>query len=178
MSDRWFDDEPVVAMSVSQAQPAPLSRGRRNIGSADLGYAAAVATVLSLFVPWYSASIRGESWDVGATSPWLLGFIAVVWSGGVAAFAALLRREKAWVLGTVGLIAGGLLIVGQVAVFVAVKSIFGWVAKLANTIGDSGTVESSVGFGAYLQVLAGLLAIASGLSALSPRLRRGRNTDG
>jgi len=119
----------------------------------------------SFFFDWYRADVAEVHIAIKATSPWLLGFFAFTWAITTAMASSLIDRKLS-VVGAVFLVILGLIDLFQVAVFVTVKSVTGWGAHLVNSIANSGNVDTGMSLGAYLHLIAGLMAITAGIWSL------------
>ena len=143
----------------------------------NLGIAGGILSIISVFLPWYSASatagmlglsstfsVNGLGWKNGegllmglasGTANWEFQGIGVLALGIASIIVALLLKDK---LQSLALLACGLLIIGGGVV--NLKSIGSFSGEFMGA-----TMQSGVGYGLIAVVLAGAVAAAGGLLA-------------
>ena len=175
-NDDWFagfdDDE--TPMTVDHPPPRTVKAGPstdRRATPRAVGYSAAGLVIASFFVDWYHADVAEIHIAIKATSPWLLGFFAFMWSITTAMASSLIDRKLS-VVGAVFLVILGLIDLFQVAVFVTVKSVTGWGAHLVNSVANSGNVDTGMSVGSYMHLIAGLMAVTAGIWSLTGSTQR------
>ncbi len=168
--DNWFAgfDDDLTPMEVEHTPPKvpmPRATADRHPTPRAVGYVAALLVFASFFVDWYRADVADLHIALKATSPWLLGFFALTWAITTAMASSLLDRKLS-AIGAVLLVILGLIDLFQVAVFVTFKSAMGWGAHLVNSIANSSNVDTGMGLGSYMHLVAGLMAITAGIWSL------------
>ena len=174
--DDWLElDSNLDEQRVAPPRPTEGSFIRRFTGDQLFTIGAALLNLVGLFLPWYVVVLVSSTYSITGSSPLFLGFVGFMWSVVVLLLVPLMTRRFGGIAALL-LIVMGAVTVGQVAVFATVSGVIGWAGRLVVSSIDGTVVDTRVGIGAYVQVIAGLIVIATGSIAfarsLSAEVRR------